>query len=367
MSQVMIAPSKYVQAPNALLELASYCANLGKNALCLISDTGLERNRDELQASFYESEVKIQYEIFNGECSLKEINRITSRCKEAGIDIIIGVGGGKIHDTSKAVGFYANLPVVIVPTIASTDAPCSALSVIYTDEGIFDRYLFLKKNPDLVLVDSKVIAQAPARLLVSGMGDALATYFEARACEKSNAKSCANGTTTMAAQALAKLCYETLLNEGYKAKLAVESKCVTKSLEKVIEANTLLSGLGFESGGLAAAHAIHNGLTVLEETHQKYHGEKVAFGTLVQLVLENESLDQITEVLDFCKQVGLPMTLEQLGLKEVNKNQILEVAKAATLAGETIHNMPFEVSVEDVYAAILVADKLGKDHLEKGR
>src|SRR5690606_19881320 len=102
---------------------------------------------------------------------------------------------------------------------------------------------------------------------------------------------------TDAAMALANLCYETLINEGLKAKLAVDKKVVTKSVEKVVEANTLLSGIGFESGGLAAAHAIHNGLTAIEETHQLYHGEKVAFGVLVQLVLENAPIDEIEEVL----------------------------------------------------------------------
>ena len=132
------------------------------------------------------------------------------------------------------------------------------------------------------------------------MGDALATYFEARACEKSNAITCAFGTTTIAASALARLCYDTLITEGYKAKLAVEEGVCTKSLEKIVEANTLLSGIGFESGGIAAAHAIHNGFTVLPACHHMYHGEKVAFGTLAQLVLENAPMEEIEEVLDFC-------------------------------------------------------------------
>ena len=174
-----------------------------------------------------------------------------------------------------------------MPTIASTDAPCSALSVIYSDQGVFERYLFLPANPNMVLVDTAVVSAAPVRLLVAGMGDALATYFEARACEASGATNCVGGRTTLAAMGLARLCYDTLMENGVKAKLAVEQKVCTKAVEHVIEANTYLSGLGFESGGLAGAHAIHNGLTAIPETHKMYHGEKVAFGTLVQLVLEN--------------------------------------------------------------------------------
>lgn len=363
MANILISPSKYVQGAGELKNLASYAEALGRKALCIITSGGLKRSREILDASFAGAETEIVYEIFNGECSMNEIQRINTVCESEGIDVVIGIGGGKTHDTAKAVGYYKNMPVIIVPTIASTDAPCSALSVIYTDEGVFEKYLFLKQNPNVVLVDTQIVANSPSRLLVSGMGDALATYFEARACAASHAANCAGGTTTQAAQALAELCYETLLEEGYKAKLAAESGCVTDALEKIVEANTLLSGIGFESGGLAGAHAVHNGLTVLEETHQMYHGEKVAFGTLVQLVLENAPMEELEEVLDFCDSVGLPVTLGQLGIKEITPEKIRAVAEASAAESDTIHNMPFEVTADKVYGAIMVADSLGKEWL----
>ena len=283
--------------------------------------------------------------------------------RENKVDVVIGIGGGKTHDTAKAVAYYQEVPVIIVPTIASTDAPCSALSVIYTEDGIFERYLFLKQNPNVVLVDTDIVAKAPSRLLVAGMGDALATYFEARACQASQAETCAGGTCTQAAMALARLCYDTLLEKGTLAKAAADKNCCTKALEKVVEANTLLSGIGFESGGLAAAHAIHNGFTVLEACHSMNHGEKVAFGTLVQLVLEDADADEIEEVLYFCTSVGLPVTLKQLGVEEVIPEQIMAVAEASSAEGETIHNMPFPVTAQDVYGAILAANEIGRNYL----
>ena len=140
-----------------------------------------------------------------------------------------------------------------------------------------------RKNPDLVLVDTQVIALSPPRLLVAGMGDALATWFEAVTCVQGRVENMRGGLSTQSALTLAKLCYRTLLADGADALQAVQTQVVTPALERIVEANTLLSGIGFESSGLAAAHAIHNGLTTAKATHAYLHGEKVAFGLLACL------------------------------------------------------------------------------------
>ncbi len=359
MGKIIIAPAKYVQGKGEIKNIGSYCKNYGKNPLILISKSGMTRFETVINESLAASGITPIYDCFNGECSKNEVNRLIGIYKANGCDFVLGVGGGKILDTAKAVSYYMESPVAIVPTIASTDAPCSALTVLYTEEGVFEEYLFLPNNPNLVLVDSEAVVNAPSRLLIAGIGDALATYFEARACKQSNATSCAGGTITLAAMGLAKLCYETLIADGYKAKLAMEQKVCTTSVDNIIEANTLLSGMGFESGGLAGAHAIHNGFTVIEDCHHLYHGEKVAFGTIVQLVMEDAP--ELEEVISFCKKVGLPTTLAELGIKEVKAEEIMEVAKAASVESETIHNLPFEVTADDVYAAIMVADSLGRN------
>ena len=358
MARVFISPSKYLQGPGELDRLGEYTKVYGNKALVIISAGGIKRFGERVDASFAAAGVELVYDNFNGECSQAEIDRLVAVLKDCGANVVVGLGGGKIFDTAKAVAAAVDLPVVIVPTIAATDAPCSALSVIYTDDGQFKEYQFFKQNPNLVLMDTEVITKSPVRLTVSGMGDALATYFEARACTRSDAGTCAGGKVTGAAMALARLCYDTLMSDGVKAKLALEAGACTESVEKVIEANTLLSGLGFESAGLAGAHAIHNGMTAMEETHAYYHGEKVAFGTLTQLVLENA--DELYEVLDFCVEVGLPVTFEQLGVKDASYERVLEVAKFACSDADTLHNMPFEVTPEKVAAAMLAADAYGR-------
>ncbi|MEC2075212.1 glycerol dehydrogenase [Metabacillus fastidiosus] len=360
MTRIIISPSKYIQGPNELEKIASYTKNLGNHAFIIADDFVMGLTGETVTGSYRETESSYTFERFNGECSKREINRLKEICESVNGDIIVGIGGGKTIDTAKAIAHYINKPSIIAPTIASTDAPTSALSVIYNESGEFEEYLFLPLNPTYVIVDTSIISAAPARLLIAGMGDALATYFEARACKKANKLAMAGGLATEAAITLAELCYDTLISEGLKAKLAAENNVVTEAVEKIIEANTYLSGIGFESGGLAAAHAIHNGLTALEETHHMYHGEKVAFGTLTQLVLENAPLEEIEDVIFFCQSVGLPTTLTELGIINIDETKIQKVAELACAEGETIHNMPFHVTPDKVYAAILTADKFGQ-------
>lgn len=363
MARILISPNKYIQGKGVLHDVEKYIGHLGEKFLFIADEFVQKLTRPAIEKSFAESKKAYHFEKFNGECSKNEINRLNDVVKANNIDVVVGVGGGKTIDTAKAVAYYAKLPVVIFPTIASTDAPCSALSVVYTDEGEFDEYLILPKNPDIVLVDTQVIANAPARLLASGIGDALATYVEARACYRSGGTPMAGGKITKAAITLAKVCQETLFEDGLKAFLAVQKNVVTEAVENIVEANTLLSGIGFESGGLAAAHAIHNGFTVIEDTKEVYHGELVAFGTITQLVLENGDLDEIKDTIDLCIQLNLPVTLKQLNVTENIEEKIRKVAEAACAEGETIHNMPFKVTPDDVFAAILTADQLGQKYL----
>lgn len=360
MATIFISPSRYVQGHGEMNNLGTYAEKYGKKALCVIADVIYDMVGEKVKKSFDNSNSEVVFDFFRGECSKNEINRLIEVAKKNGCDTIIGIGGGKTLDTSKAIAYYTGLPVMICPTIASTDAPCSALSVIYTDEGVFEEYLFLPANPNLVLMDTEIIAGSPVRFTVSGMGDAMATYFEARACYNSGAATCAGGKVGTAALGIAKLCFDTLMSDGVKAKLALEAGACTKAVERIIEANTLLSGIGFESGGLAGAHAIHNGLTVLSETHHMQHGEKVNFGTLTQLVLENIPEDELVEILDWMVTLGLPVTFEELGITDTSREHLMPAAEAACADNDTIHNMPFEVTAESVYNAMLAADRLGK-------
>ena len=362
MLSVFCSPTRYTQGKNATTSLGREMATLGMEGPALIVAGRSARSllSEAWRTSLGEAGISYHVHTFGGECSVSEIERVKVAVRESTARVIIGAGGGKVLDTARAAAADFSLPVVNCPTVASSDAPCSALSVIYADDGNFQEYRIYRKNPDLVLVDTQVIAHSPPRLLVAGMGDALATWFEAKTCVEGNVKNMRGGASTQTALALAELCYRTLLNDGAEALRAVQTQVVTPSLERLVEADTLLSGLGFESLGLAAAHGIHNGLTAVPPTHAFFHGEKVAFGALVQLILEGKPRPVVDRVLEFAGEVGLPMTLAEVGLGEMTGEMLNRIATRSTAIGETIHNEPFEVRPEMVSDAIHAADATGR-------
>jgi glycerol dehydrogenase len=192
------------------------------------------------------------------------------------------------------------------------------------------------------------------------MGDALATWFEARSCDRAKSANECGGYSTMAGLNLARLCYDTLLMYGVSAKIAAEQHIVTPALNRIIEANILLSGIGFESSGLAAAHSIHNGLTALAETHASYHGEKVAFGVLTGLQLTDASPLESEAVFSFCEKIGLPTTLADIGLQNIDRNRLMMAAEKACAPAEGIHHEAGIITPEKVLNAMIVTDAIGK-------
>jgi glycerol dehydrogenase len=363
MLQVFCSPTRYTQGPHATHELGPEMRNLGLggSALIVAGRSAIRMLSEAWAKTFVGTGMHYQVFPFAGECTSAEIRRGGQAARDTLAKVIIGAGGGKVLDTARAIASDLSLPVVNCPTIASSDAPCSALSVVYTDAGAFEQYRIYRRNPDLVLVDTTVIAQSPVRPLVAGMGDALATWFEARVCVERGVKNMRGGASTRSALALAELCYKTLLADGVPAIEALHRQEPNDALERLVEANTLLSGLGFESSGLAAAHAIHNGLTTAPGTHSYMHGEKVAFGLLAQLMLESQPRSAVEEVLEFSNSVGLPTTFADIGIANPSHELLETIAKRATAPGETIHNEPMPVTPQFVIEAMRAADTAATD------
>ncbi len=354
-----VFPGQYVQGQGVLNDLPEIVNLFGSRGLLLTSQTGVNKILPAYE-NILNSE-NITVELFKGECCEDELERLIHIVKKEKIDVVIAMGGGKAIDTGKITADRACLPVIVVPTIASTDAPCSGCAVTYTPSGIFEAVHYQKRNPAVVLVDMDIIVKSPTRFIVAGMGDALATWFEARSCNRTQSLNECGALSTITALNLAKLCYDTILKYGVQAKIASESGVITPALNYITEANILLSGIGFESSGLAAAHSVHNGLTALDETHSFYHGEKVAFGVLTGLHLNSADPEEIEEVYSFCEKVGLPTTFKEVGINEINMDKLKTVAEKACEPGQYIHHEAGEITPEKVISAMIMADALGRE------
>jgi glycerol dehydrogenase len=351
-----IFPGVYLQGEGASSAVPELMQSLGGTGFLICAPSAFEKVLPGIADALPQGS---RAERFGRECCERELTRLSALAEECGARVVVAIGGGKTIDTAKIVADRARLPVIVAPTIASSDAPCSACAVIYTDKGVFEAVTYQHRSPDAVVVDTGIICKAPVRFLVSGMGDALATWFEARSCERTASANECGGLSTIAALRLARLCFDTLLQYGVAAKQANESEIVTPAFERIVEANTLLSGVGFESSGLASAHSIHNGLTALAPTRAYYHGEKVAIGTLAGLHMTDADPAEIAAVYEFCESVGLPTTLSEIGLAGVTQEDLMTASRRACAATECIHHEAGRVTPSRVLAAMIAADRMG--------
>jgi glycerol dehydrogenase len=365
MERILIAPRKYVQGRDALKKAGTYLAILGKKVLVLWDSRVKGIVGDRVLASLKGASLEAIDVQFQGECTRPEAARIAKIAKENEADVIAGIGGGKTLDTAKAAAISAGKKMVTCPTIASNDSPTSSATVWYDEQGNFTDFECWPFNPDLVLVDSQVIAAGPVDAFVAGMGDALATWVEAEVALATGAGNLAGGISTLAAMELAHLGYDVLMEHGIEAKRAVELNVVTPSVEKVIEANILHSGLGFESGGLATAHMIANALPGFPECHHLMHGHEVGFGVISQICMDEAmDVERMYEIVDFEIAVGLPVTFADLNLEGIGRDRLWKIGEICASAGSLCESHPFKVTPERVVDAMIAADALGTERKE---
>lgn len=364
-SRAFGCPQRYIQGPYEFQNIFVYGQEYGRHFLFLI-DGGIYNMMCDMIGKVVDK-AGCSYETisFIGESCMEEVARLSGVVSGYQCDVIVGVGGGKVLDTAKLIADEVDLPRIIAPTTASSDAPAADWAAIYSPEGVHLRGQKTRRSTELVLVDSAIIAKAPARLFSAGIGDALATWFEALACENSSSPNCVTRgyRRTRAAMAVSRECYEILMQDGEAALCAVKAGIVTEAVENVIEANTLLSGLGFINGGLAAGHGIHSGLSEAKGGEKSLHGEKVAFALIAQFILENAPYSEIQSLLRYLHAVDLPVTIEQLGI-ECTEENLARIVEHTVAHNALIHHEPVAISRQTVKNAILAANTFGHIYLD---
>ena len=245
-----------------------------------------------------------------------------------GFDYVIGIGGGKIVDLSKAIANEKNIPYVIIPSIISTDAPVTSRSVIYNTDGSSYAIKY-NKSPDLIIVDLNLICDAPIRFFISGIGDAITTKFEADANARFRRRNLIKGNyiSTELGNVISDHCFNVLITESVDAVSSLKNGIINKSLERVAEAVILMSGLGSENCGCGIAHSVGEGLALISGK-KSLHGEQVAFGLICQLLAEERTDKMLDDVVDLYKKINLPTRLKDLGIND-NKESLNIIANMA--------------------------------------
>lgn len=360
------SPFRYIQGPGEIMKLGDYMADYGTKAFLMIDGFLYESMTKTLKEILEKAEIEYTFTKFSGECSEEALAKFKAELIASRSDILVGIGGGKAMDTAKIVAAECGVPRIIVPTSAASDAPTASMSVLYKETGEYHRSVHHKRGTELVVVDSQIIANAPERLFAAGIADALATWYEARANDMSDtANYIGDGyRRTLTGMAIAERCYETLMSKGLAALRDIRAGALTETVEDVIEANILMSGLGFENTGCAGAHSVHTGAQNIPETRGVLHGEMVSFGILFQLVLEKAPKEEVDKIANFLISAGLPVTLEQIGVKATKENLDI-IAERITNGDSGIDAEPFCITEQEIRNALISTDAIGKEYLTK--
>ncbi len=342
----------YLQGPGAMAKVGEVAGRTGTKSLIVIDALVRPLVGAALEASFAGPVSIVE---FAGEVTDANVANVVSQAPDA--DVIVAVGGGKALDAGKAVALKLGVPVISVPTIASTDGPASRGIAMYDDAHRLTRVDQMPANPAAVIVDTAVIAGAPVRFLRAGVGDAIAKKFEGEGCWAGGGHTKHGTRPTHSARAIADAAYRMLRAHAVEGVAAAARHEVTEDLEATIEASVLLSAMGFENGGLSIAHSTTRGLMTLRAAKDRLHGEHVAYGTLVQLTVDRRPRAEIIDLAEFLRAVGLPATLRDLGVDDLNDNDLDAIA-AAIMASPHIGNVANALTHADVVAALRTVETL---------
>jgi len=353
-AQHAIAPASVLRGPEALQQAIPALVALGRRPLLLGRSAATEPLRRSLAARLTDQGVRPLERQLSWDCCEEDLGPLAGEAAQEGCDAVVALGGGKVLDAGKLLAHRLGLPCATVPSSAATCAGWTALANHYSPEGAFRGDVALDRCPELLVFDHGLVLQAPPRTLASGIADAMAKWYEASVSSGASE----DGLVQQAVQ-MARTLRDQLLLEGEEALRDPGGA----AWRRVAEASALTAGLIGGIGGArcrtVAAHAVHNGLTQLGASHGHLHGEKVAFGILVQLRLEEQiggsqlAAQARRQLLPFFRSLGLPLSLADLGLGRATLEELQQVCAFACREGSDLHHLPFPVEPEALLMALV--------------
>lgn len=357
------SPRRYLQGPGALDQLGASARPYGPNPV-LVGDSHVMTMLGETLRGLCAAEGLAPVCLtLDGEITRAAIAGLQERLGDRDVSLVIGVGGGKSLDAAKALAVRLQKPVFTVPTIASNDSPTSAAIAMYDDNHVMIAVDRMEANPDLVLVDTALIAQAPVNFLLAGIGDAISKKFEADGCLVGSGVTPFGTRPLLTAIAIADCCYRTIRQHGVAAVGACKRNEVTVELEAVIEAAVLMSGLGFENGGLSLAHSLTRGIVKTRDAMNAIHGYQIAWALLVQWAAEERADEDILDLMAFYREIGLPASLPELGMTDPTTQEIDQMAEW-TMVAPHLANLDRPVDPAMLAAAIRRVETLAGEEAQ---
>lgn len=350
-------PHRYVQGPGALSELVTLVPLYGRRPFIVADVAVISSLREQLAVLLKPIVDSLEIAEFSGECSASQIDMMAAKAGAANCDVIIAIGGGKAIDTAKGVRILRGGAIIVVPTVASNDAPTSRLVIVYTDDHVLKEVRLMPTNPDAVVVDTSIIARAPRRFFVAGIGDALSKKFEAEQCFNSGGMNFYKARPAGLAVSIADQCYQVIRREAVASLAAIDRKEPDAAFENVVEATILLSGLGFESGGLSIAHSLTRGFSAIPSLNSSLHGEQVAFGLLTQLCLEQRPESFLADMVAFYQAIGLPTSLKDLGFSGDVQEGIRIIAERSIAEAPYLKQFVGPVTLQNLMTALDAANR----------
>lgn len=320
---------------------------------------GDEKNTGESNSAMNENPKRVQIVdtiLFGTDCTYARMEELARYAKSCGAEMIFGMGGGKALDTAKGTAEKAGLPVFTFPTIAATCAATTALSVVYKEDGNFDSFYFYDKPARHSFIDTEIIACAPECYLRAGMGDTLGKYFECHFAARGDELH----HSSALGREISNMCYLPLLTYGEEAMKECRENHAGVALQQAVLANIVSTGLVslmvLDEYNCAIAHSVYYGLVLLPGFEEEnLHGDVVAYGVLVQLMVDGEE-QQAKEMKIFLKKLGIRTTLAEMGAL-LDKEALKDVLKE-TVTGPDMEHIPYEVTEDMIYEALVKVEKL---------
>lgn len=341
-------------------EVESICSAYGQKIFLLGGETALLKGEGVLREAIKATTLEIiETAAYGKDCTASNIEKWVEHASRLKVDMIFGMGGGKALDTAKAVANKLSLPVFTFPTIASTCAATTALSVVYKDDGDFDRFEFFMRPAHHSFIEMRIIAEAPAKYLRAGMGDTIGKYFECHLASRNDSLE----HSSLLGRTISNNCYFPVMEHGVKAYEDCMHHKISYELEQVVLANVVTTGmvsvLVVDDYNCAIAHSVYYGLVLLEGFEEKYlHGDVVAYGVLVQLAVDDK-LAELEQVRAFMQKLNMPTTLKEMDV-ELDRNGLENVLEEIVNGPDMLH-LPYQVSKEMIYKAMKKVE-VGESH-----